>query len=85
MKTVARGLGDALALAGSMAWEILWARVLGFALSAVVRALVRKSTIVRLLGDGRPRALAVAAGLAPRSRHVRTPSRSPGRCSARRF
>ncbi|MBO0892261.1 MAG: permease, partial [Acidothermales bacterium] len=56
-------LGHALALAGSMAWEILWALVLGFALSAVVQALVRRSTIVRLLGDGRPRTLAVATGL----------------------
>jgi hypothetical protein len=35
---------------------ILWALILGFALSAVVQALVPKSTIVRLLGDDRPRA-----------------------------
>ncbi len=53
----------ALALAGSMTWEILWALILGFALSAVVQALVRRSTIVALLGDDRPRTLAVAAGL----------------------
>src|SRR6202012_1853731 len=33
------------------------------ALSAVVQAVVRRSTIVRLLGDDRPRTLAVAAGL----------------------
>jgi hypothetical protein len=46
-----------------MTWEILWALILGFALSAVVQALVRRSTIVALLGDGRPRTLAVAAGL----------------------
>jgi uncharacterized protein len=56
-------IGHALALAGSMTWEILWALVLGFFLSAVVQAVVRKSTIVRLLGDDRPRTLAVAAGL----------------------
>jgi uncharacterized membrane protein YraQ (UPF0718 family) len=56
-------IGHALALAGSMTWEILWALILGFALSAVVQAVVRKSTIVRLLGDDRPRTLAVAAGL----------------------
>jgi uncharacterized protein len=53
----------ALALTGSMTWEILWALILGFALSAVVQALVRRSTIVALLGDDRPRTLAVAAGL----------------------
>lgn len=56
-------IGDALALAGSMSWEILWALILGFALSAVVQAVVRKSTIVRLLGDDRPGTLAVASGL----------------------
>jgi uncharacterized membrane protein YraQ (UPF0718 family) len=46
-----------------MTWEILWALILGFALSAIVQAVVRKSTIVQLLGDDRPRTLAVAAGL----------------------
>ncbi|WP_077078285.1 permease [Mycobacterium numidiamassiliense] len=53
----------ALALAGSMTWEILWALILGFALSAIVQAVVRRSTVVALLGDDRPRTLAVAAGL----------------------
>ncbi|MGL6235395.1 MAG: permease [Segniliparus sp.] len=51
----------ALALAGTMTWEILWALILGFLLSAVVQAAVRKSTIVRLMGDDRPRTLAVAS------------------------
>lgn len=46
-----------------MTWEILWALILGFALSAVVQAVVRRSTIVNLMGDDRPRTLAVAAGL----------------------
>ena len=54
-------IGHALGLAGSMTWEILWALILGFALSAVVQAVVRKSTIVALLGDDRPRTLAVAS------------------------
>lgn len=56
-------LEHALALAGSMTWEILWALILGFALSAVVQAVVRRSTIVSLMGDDKPRTLAVAAGL----------------------
>jgi uncharacterized membrane protein YraQ (UPF0718 family) len=56
-------IGHALTVAGSMTWEILWALILGFALSAVVQAVVRKSTIVALMGDDRPRTLAVAAGL----------------------
>jgi uncharacterized membrane protein YraQ (UPF0718 family) len=44
-----------------MTWEILWALILGFLLSAVVQAVVRKSVIVRVLGDDRPRTLAVAS------------------------
>jgi len=56
-------VGHALTLAGSMTWEILWALILGFALSAVVQAVVRRATIVSLMGDDRPRTLAVAAGL----------------------
>ena len=45
-----------------MTWEILWALILGFTLSAVVQAVVRRTTIVRLLGDDRPATLAIAAG-----------------------
>jgi len=60
---VLSAVGHALTLAGSMTWEILWALILGFALSAVVQAVVRRSTIVALMGDDRPRTLAVAAGL----------------------
>jgi uncharacterized protein len=56
-------VGHALALTGSMTWEILWALILGFGLSAVVQAVVRRSTIVAVMGDDRPRTLAVAAGL----------------------
>jgi hypothetical protein len=54
---------DALAMAGSMTWEILWALILGFGLSAVVQAAVRRSTVVRLLGDDSPRSLTIAAAL----------------------
>src|SRR5690242_21740423 len=53
----------ALSITGSMTWEITWALILGFALSAVVQAVVRRSTVVRLLGDDRPRTLATATGL----------------------
>ncbi|MEW1679419.1 permease, partial [Streptomyces noursei] len=52
-----------LSLTGSMTWEITWALILGFGLSAVVQAVVRKSTVVAALGDDRPRTLALAAGL----------------------
>jgi uncharacterized protein len=53
----------ALAITGSMTWQITWALILGFALSAVVQAVVRKSTVVRLLGDDRPRTLVLASVL----------------------
>jgi uncharacterized membrane protein YraQ (UPF0718 family) len=56
-------LWHALAIAGSMTWEILWALILGFVLSGVVQAVVRRETVVRALGDDSPRALAAATGL----------------------
>jgi uncharacterized protein len=62
MPALMSAIGHALAIAGSMTWEILWALILGFALSAVVQAVVRRSTIARLLGDDRPRTLAVTTG-----------------------
>jgi uncharacterized membrane protein YraQ (UPF0718 family) len=46
-----------------MTWAITWALILGFALSAVVQAVVSKSVIVRTLGDARPRTLTVATAL----------------------
>ena len=46
-----------------MFWEILWALILGFALSAVVQAVVSKKEMRRLLPDDSPRTLAVATGL----------------------
>jgi uncharacterized protein len=55
-------VGHALTTSASMTWQILWALILGFALSAVVQAVVRRSTIVRRLGDARARTLAIAAG-----------------------
>ncbi len=56
-------IGHALTVAGSMTWQITWSLILGFTLSAVIQALVRRSTVVRLLGDDRPVTLARATGL----------------------
>jgi uncharacterized membrane protein YraQ (UPF0718 family) len=61
--TITGGLAHALDLASSMSWEILWALILGFALSAAVQAVVSKSEMVRLLPDDSPRTLAIACGL----------------------
>jgi uncharacterized membrane protein YraQ (UPF0718 family) len=46
-----------------MTWQVTWSLILGFTLSAVIEALVRKSTIARLLPNDRPRSLATATGL----------------------
>jgi uncharacterized protein len=59
--TVLRAVGHALEISGTMTWEILWALILGFALASVIQAAVRRSSIARLLGDDRPRTLALAA------------------------
>jgi uncharacterized membrane protein YraQ (UPF0718 family) len=55
-------IGHALAIAGTMTWEITWALILGFTLSAVVQAAVRRSAVVRLMGDNSARSLAIATG-----------------------
>jgi uncharacterized membrane protein YraQ (UPF0718 family) len=56
-------IGHALTVAGSMTWEITWSLILGFTLSAVVQALVRREVVTRRLGNDRPSTLALAAGL----------------------
>lgn len=53
----------ALAISGIMTWNILWSLILGFTLSAIIQAIIRKQTIVRLLGDSHPKTLAIAAAL----------------------
>src|SRR5713101_4430562 len=56
-------LVKALSFAFGMFWEILWALILGFALSAVVQAVVSKEEMRRLLPDDAPKTLLVASGL----------------------
>ncbi len=56
-------IGDALALAATKTWQITWSLILGFTLSVVIQAVVRRKTIVQTLGDDRPVTLAKAAGL----------------------
>ena len=46
-----------------MTWQITWSLILGFALSAIVQAVVRRETITRRLGDDRPSPLVLATGL----------------------
>src|SRR6266540_2059187 len=56
-------IGHALYMAFGMFWEILWALIIGFALSAIVQAVVSKSEMSRTLPDDSPRCLTIAAGL----------------------
>jgi uncharacterized membrane protein YraQ (UPF0718 family) len=56
-------LRQAVSFTVGMTWEVLWALVLGFLLSAVVQALVPKQRVERLLPDDSPRSLATATAL----------------------
>src|SRR6202521_5249576 len=53
----------ALSFSFGMTWEILWALILGFTLSAVVQAVVSKAEISRLLPDASAHCLTIAAAL----------------------
>src|SRR6202140_2167559 len=59
MNAVLRALSMALA----MGWQILWPLILGFALSAVVQAVVSHREMARLLPNDRPRSIATALAL----------------------
>ena len=54
-------IGDALHMAFAMFWEILWALILGFFLSAIVQAVVSKSEMKRLLPDDSAKTLTISA------------------------
>jgi uncharacterized protein len=54
---------DALGMAFAMGWEILWPLVLGFALSAVIQAIVSHREMGRLLPDDSPRSIGIALAL----------------------
>ena len=50
-------------MAAAMGWEVLWPLVLGFFLSAVVQAVVRREAVSQRLSGESPRALMWATGL----------------------
>ncbi len=54
---------EAIALAFSMFWVILWPLILGFGLSGVIQAVIPKQQMARVLGDDRPITLLKACGL----------------------
>ena len=59
LEVIWHGLRDSLL----MAWEVWWALVLGFAISAVVQAWVPRERIQRALSGSGPRPVALATGL----------------------
>src|SRR5438105_9973358 len=61
--SVGHELWRALSFAFGMTWEVLWALILGFALSGAVQAVVSKREMRRLMPDDSPRTLLVATGL----------------------
>jgi uncharacterized membrane protein YraQ (UPF0718 family) len=56
-------IGHALMMSFTMAWEILWALILGFWLSAIVQAVISKDEMSRLLPNDSPRTVLLACGL----------------------
>ncbi|QNI30869.1 permease [Alloacidobacterium dinghuense] len=56
-------IGHALMMSFAMTWEILWALILGFGLSAIIQAVVSKEEMSRLLPDDSARTVTVACGL----------------------
>jgi uncharacterized protein len=60
---MAQAILHALNMAFTMGWEILWALILGFTLSAVVQAVVSRNQMNRLLPDDSARSIAIAAAL----------------------
>lgn len=59
--TIVTAVFDSVRMAFFMFWETLWALVFGFALSGAVQAFVSRSEMERVMGDRRPRTLAVAS------------------------
>src|SRR5438105_9352922 len=63
MHDVLSKIGDGLSNAFLMAWQVWWALVLGFAISAIVQAWVPRERIQRALGGSGARSVALATGL----------------------
>ena len=60
----------ALLMSFTMGWEILWALILGFWLSAIIQAVVSKEEMSRLLPNDSPKTIALACGLTLPSERV---------------
>src|SRR6186997_3534852 len=63
MSDVLSTIREGLANAGMMAWEVWWALVLGFAISAMVQAWVPRERIEAAMAGGGAKPVAKATGL----------------------
>src|ERR1700737_860893 len=54
-------IADSLRMAFFMFWDTLWPLIFGFGLSGAVQAFVSPSQMQRVMGDHRPRSLAIAS------------------------
>ena len=63
MTSVLNSIGEGLSNAFLMAWEVWWALVFGFAISAIVQAWVPRERVQRSLGGGGIRSVSLATGL----------------------
>lgn len=57
---ILNSIGQALYMSFSMFWEILWPLILGFALSAIVQAVVSHNAMAKTLGGNGPKSLTFA-------------------------
>nr|WP_126594702.1 permease [Dictyobacter aurantiacus] len=57
---IINSIGQALFMAFSMFWEILWPLILGFTLSGIIQAVVSHQSIARALGGDSPKHLGLA-------------------------
>ena len=58
--TIIQSIADALFMAFSMLWEILWPLILGFTLSGIIQAVVSHQALAKALGDDGPKSLTLA-------------------------
>lgn len=58
--SILASIGQALYMAFSMLWEILWPLILGFTLSGIVQAVVSHQAMAKALGGDSPKNLALA-------------------------
>src|SRR2546423_9322878 len=81
---VGHELWRALSFALGMTWEVLWALILGFALSGVVQAVVSKREMRRLMPDASPPTLVVTTRLGAASSSCSYASVAPARSPFRK-